>query len=267
MPLMRALTMMAAVALALAAWLVRAADAPPPPNLKPLDSEGRLAAYALVWHDEFDGDKLDIEAWKYRRGKRLLGVNLPDNVSVADGCLRLALKKEPAEGLAYTCGGVISQRLFQYGYFEARFMCPPGAGWHTSFWTDYDGGGTADDAHKQEIDICEQDSVHLDRYSAGVIDWSVEPQKDHGRQWIAKCPDLSADFHVWGCEFTPTVVRFFFDGKLTHQCDATKFPHGRASVWLTSVPALLGGTKKVDDSQLPAVAVFDWVRVYEAPGG
>ena len=31
------------------------------------------------------------------------------------------------------------------------------------------GGGDNADAHKQEIDICEQDSAQLDRYSAGVI--------------------------------------------------------------------------------------------------
>jgi beta-glucanase (GH16 family) len=48
--------------------------------------------------------------------------------------LRIALKKEDRGKLHYTAGGVISKKTFKYGYYEARFRVPPGAGWHTSFW-------------------------------------------------------------------------------------------------------------------------------------
>jgi hypothetical protein len=48
---------------------------------------------------------------------------------------------------------------------------------------------------------------------------------------------------VWGCEFTPTVVRFFFDGKLTHETDATHFKKGPQNIWLTSLSIGLGGTQ------------------------
>jgi len=51
-------------------------------------------------------------------------------------------------------------------------------------------------------------------------------------------PDFAADFHVWACEFTPQVVKFFLDGRLTHQTDATQFPHGPQSVWLQCRRAL-----------------------------
>jgi beta-glucanase (GH16 family) len=44
------------------------------------------------------------------------------------------LKKEDRGKLHYTAGGVISKKTFKYGYYEARFRVPPGAGWHTSFW-------------------------------------------------------------------------------------------------------------------------------------
>jgi hypothetical protein len=78
-----------------------------------------------------------------------------------------------------------------------------------------------------------------------------------------KTPDLSADFHVWGCEFTPETIKYFFDSKVVQTVDATKFPHGDLHIWLTTIASHLGSTKKVDDSQLPAAAEYDYVRFYE----
>ena len=78
-----------------------------------------------------------------------------------------------------------------------------------------------------------------------------------------KTPDLSAAFHVWGCEFTATELRHYFDGKLVHAIDATKLQHGDGNVWLTMIAAGLGGTKSVDEAHLPAFAEFDYVRVFE----
>lgn len=254
-------------------------------DLRPLSADGSLAGYRLVWHDEFDGESVNTNEWHFRTGERLLSFQKAGNVSVSDGAMHLALKKEDQGKLHYTAGGLISRRTFTHGYFEARFRCPKGAGWHTSFWTmfyeppksasvDYaatiasKGAGSAR-ARTQEIDICEQDSVNNRSYSAGVIDWSGQHGKkseNFGRVYYRdNVPDFAADFHVWGCEFTPEVVRFFLDGKLTHQTDAKKFPHGEQNVWLTSVAALWGNPKKperVDDTALPATADFDWVRVY-----
>ncbi len=68
--------------------------------------------------------------------------------------------------------------------------------------------------------------------------------------------------HVWGCEFTPQRIDYYFDGRLVQSLDATIIPHGPQNIWLTSVAAPLGGTKAVDDSQLPAVAEFDYVRYF-----
>ena len=78
-------------------------------------------------------------------------------------------------------------------------------------------------------------------------------------------PDLAANFHVFGCEFTPETVKYFFDGKLVQTVDATKFPHSEQNIWLTVIATSLGRTKAVDDTKLPAAAEFDYVRFYEKP--
>lgn len=252
---------------ALGRWSVMAASSPataPSDLVHPLCEDGSLDGYKLTFSDDFDGDALDTNTWVYRTDRKALSTQLPENVSVSGGFLHLALKKQDVGKSHYTGGGIISKKEFSYGYYECRFKIPPGRGWHTSFWTmQHDGsGGTGPHGADQEIDICEQDSGSQKKYSAGVIAWGNKGA-GHGRKYLHEDEDLSEDFHVWGAEFTPTVVRFYFDGKMTHETDATKFKQGPQNIWLTSIAYPSGVS--VDDSKLPSEGVFDWVRFYEKP--
>ena len=221
-----------------------------------------VAGYQLDWADEFDGPTLDLDKWYYRTDSKMWSTQLPENVSVSDGKLKIALRKQTAGGKDYTGGGIISKRLFQYGYYEASFKVPPASGWHTSFWAmkDVAHGATAP-SKAQEIDFCEQDSVKLTNYSAGVIAWG-DNEKWFGRQYV-QTPNLHEGFHVWACEFTPLEVKFFFDGKLTHKVAATGFKQGPQNIWLTCIACNYGGTKSVADDALPATAEFEYVRFFE----
>jgi beta-glucanase (GH16 family) len=222
------------------------------------------AGYKLAWSDEFDGQKLDAGKWVYRTDSKMWSTQLPANVSIADGKLRLAVKKEDAGDKHYTGAGVISKQAFKYGYYEAKFKVPPGAGWHTSFWMmKHNGkGGTGPDATRLELDVCENDSVNPNGYGVNLHLWNPKPHKTFGGKHV-KTPDLSKDFHVWGCEFTPEAVKYYFDGKEVQSIDATKFPHGDHHIWLTTIATSLGKTKAVDDTKLPSAAEYDYVRFYE----
>ena len=219
--------------------------------------------HTLTWSDEFDGEKLDTTKWVYRTDSKHWSTQNPTNVTVSNGILSLGVKKETLRGKQYTGSGIISKQLFKYGYYEARFRVPPGAGWHTSFWLmKYDSeGGAGTEGARQEIDICEQDSVNLHEYTLNLHDWEAK-HKSYGYKRV-KTDDLSTSFHVWGCEFTANSVRYYFDGNLVQELDATKLNHGQHNIWLTTIASHLGGTKAVDDSELPAVAVYDYVRFYE----
>lgn len=225
------------------------------------------AGYRLAWSDEFDGSALDTNKWVYRTDSKHWSTQSPENVSVADGFLRLGVRKQSLGGKEYAGSGVISREAFKYGYYEARFRVPPGAGWHTSFWMQkHDGaGGTRPKAAVQELDVCENDSVNLRRYGVNIHCWNPEPHASFGGKSVAT-PDLAAEFHVFGCEFTPAKVKFYFDGELVQSADATQFPHGEQNIWLTTIASQLGGTKAVDDSLLPSAAVYDWVRYYKPDG-
>lgn len=220
--------------------------------------------YRLAWADEFDGVRLDESRWLYRTGERFWSTQLPANVSVRDGFLWLACRKEKTAKSDYTAGGVISRRVFRYGYYEARFKVPPTAGWHTSFWMMHhpQADPRAHVGSRQEIDVCENDSVNLLRYGANLHEWS--PTHIGRGHRVIPTPDEAADFHVWGCEFTPERITYYFDGRIVLVNDATTIPdHGDMSIWLTTIASPLGGTRAVDESRLPVYAVYDYVRFYE----
>ncbi len=54
--------------------------------------------YRLTWHDEFNGSTLNKSEWNLRTGERFASMNKAENVNVAAGMLRIALKKEKAGG-------------------------------------------------------------------------------------------------------------------------------------------------------------------------
>ena len=114
----------------------------------------------------------------------------------------------------------------------------------------------------QELDVCENDSIKLTSYGVNGHRWNPPPHVSMGGKSV-KTPDLSADFHVFGCEFTPETVKYFFDDKLVQTVVATNFTHGDQNIWLTTIASQLGGTKAVDDTKLPAAAQYDYVRFYE----
>ena len=220
--------------------------------------------YSLVWSDEFNDGKLDTNKWVFRTDSKMWSTQLPKNVSVRDGKLLLAVKKEDAGDKHYTGAGVISKQAFKYGYYESRFKVPPGAGWHTSFWMmkHHGTGGTGPAASAQELDVCENDSVNLMNYGVNVHKWNPPPHISQGHKSV-KTPNLAADFHTFGCEFTPETVKYYFEGKLVQTVAVTNFAHSDQHIWLTTIASNLGKTKAVDDTKLPAAAEYDYVRFYE----
>ncbi len=218
--------------------------------------------WRLAFSDEFNAPFVDTAKWNFRTGPRFWSEQRPGNVVQGDGMMRIELRKEKAAGgtLDYTAGGLISKQTFQYGYYEARLKMPKGRGWHTSFWMMQNGPKSGRDDRYQEIDVVEQDSIDATAYSAN---WhSYKPHTSFGVKRITT-PDLSAEFHIYGADFTPNGVRFYFDGQLVHTIDSAAMPHNPQHIWLTSIAASLHRTMSVDDAVLPEVALFDWVRYYQ----
>ncbi len=220
------------------------------------------AGYKLAWSDDFNGKSLDSKKWEYRHDSKLLSTQTPNNVSVKDGMLVIALRKEEKDGKPYTGGGIISRKVFQYGYYEARLKIATGNGWHSSFWMmRYNGKDTFGDQRTVELDIIENQSNSLFSYGLNTHRWTP-PHIAVGHKDV-ETPDLSKDFHTFGCEYAPNVVRYFFDGKLVETVDWTGQPQGDGNIWLASIAEALGPNHNVDDSALPGAMYVDWVRFYK----
>jgi beta-glucanase (GH16 family) len=229
--------------------------------------------YRLVFSDEFNGNKIDTGKWNFRLVDKMLSALERENVSVKNGNLEIALRKESVAGKKYTAGGIISRQTFVYGYYEARFKTPPAEGWHTAFWA-----MRHNDPDKKsklpallELDFCEQDGGDPHFFSFGVINQSRYHQKKNRQSWnagrwvVEDAPDTSAGFHVWSCEFTPETTRFYFDGKLTKELSSAGFPHDEMSVWMSVIASTLKGDRWVDESKLPTAVFCDYIRVYQHP--
>ena len=226
-----------------------------------------LPDYTLAWGDEFNGDSLDQNKWGFRTDSKHLSTQKPENVSVKNGKMCLTLKKETAGGKQYTGGGVVSKATFKYGYYEARLKVTPVAGWHTAFWLmKHDGSGSTD-SHEaaQGLDVFENNSINPLAYMVCVRKYNPDPPEVFGFSTLT-APDLSADFHVVGCEFTPQAVKFFLDGEVVGNVDATRFPHGEQNVWVSSIASHMGGATAVEDARLPAVVECDYVRFFRKSG-
>lgn len=226
-----------------------------------------VPGYELAWSDEFDGTTpdgigLDESEWYYREGEKAVCSNNPDNVTVSDGLLHIALKREDRNGKQYTCGGVISKRTFGYGYYETRAQLWGDQGFHSALWTtglsdyipdtpEYKGPNN----RTNEIDGFEVDSHDPSRFTQ-VSHWYVPHHVGNpGRLYHG--PDSSDGYHTYGFEWTPTEVRYYIDGKLT-QVLPKDGPHGLQNVWLTT----LGYTAPVDETNLPGETTWEYFRYY-----
>jgi beta-glucanase (GH16 family) len=192
----------------------------------------------------------------------MLSAQLPENVSVRDGKLVIALQKsESGAKSPYTGGGVISRNAFRYGFYEARLKIEAGSGWHSSFWMmGYNGADTRGNKTTLELDAIENKSKSMFHYRVNTHRWQGTHQAMGGKS--VETPNLSKDFHTFGCEYQPDVVRYFFDDKLVTEVDLHGQPQGDMNIWLTSIAEAMGSTNGVDDSVLPGRMLVDWVRFY-----
>ncbi|NQU43485.1 family 16 glycosylhydrolase [bacterium] len=199
--------------------------------------------FALAFEDNFEGDAVNMDDWFYRTGMRWESESVPEAISVSDGMMRIRLDEVDGK---QKVGGIISNHLWGYGYYETRAKLWKGRGWHASFWNMGLGPNQIN-----EIDCFE--SVAPDGF-ASTLHWH---QPRHRQQPVASPKTNVADeFHTYGWEWTPTVVRFFLDGEMTAESNYPG-PHGLQNVWLTCVAHPNATT---DD--LPGEILYDYFRYY-----
>jgi beta-glucanase (GH16 family) len=251
----------------------------------------------MVWSDEFDGDTLNLANWDIqegdgsevgldRWGNNELQWYTPDNLTVADGVLKITAEQEElVPGYPYTSGRIRTAKKFDFtfGRIEARVQAAPGQGLWSAFWllsTDLPYGNWAASG---EIDIMEVVNAATDaERSFGTAHYGFAwPLAQQTQGPAIPVEDPSGDFHVYAVEWSGNEIRWYVDGinYQTAEADAwynyyyadqqtgyvqgespAPFDHDYHILLNLAVGGNLPGAPA--DGVAPADMVIDYVRVY-----
>lgn len=240
--------------------------------------------YTLVWHDEFDGDRLNADDWTHEvkpsgwvNNELQNYVNSPVDgrpvTEVSDGSLKINCFKA-ANGKIYS-GRIYANvsKGWKYGVFEARIKLPKGRGTWPAFWMmpANNNFSTTPWPVCGEIDIMEEVGYHPDYTSSSIhceaYNHTIGTQKTAERHTAG----AEGDFHIYRLEWTEDYIRTYVDGDLLLSFANDKA--GKVATWPFNKPFYIilnlawggtwGGNQGTDESKLPATLEVDYVRVFQ----
>ena len=235
--------------------------------------------YSLVWHDEFEGTKVDTQNWKFENWapgyvnnelqRYVAGGVLNGNYTayIEDGVLMIKAMKVD--------GQVISARMntrksWKYGYMEARINLPSGKGTWPAFWM-MPNDQSAGWPKCGEIDIMEEVGYHPNYTSSSIHTQSYNHTINTQKTKEVYTKNAEGEFHVYALEWTPDEIKSYVDGKqfFSFKNDGT----GNVNTWPFDKTFYItlnlawggswGGAQGVNEAALPAIMQVDYVRVFQ----
>ena len=250
---------------------------------------------AVVWSDEFDDPKIDTDTWTwdvashgFGNGQMEYATSRGTNSFIENGSLVLQAIREDYFGQSFTSSRLNTQGrfAFKYGTIEARIKLPDTAnGLWPAFWmlgNNFPGIVWPDAG---EIDILESGSAagiangtQNELINCAIHYSDAADEYEYQADWIKSSDlglsnDLSADYHQYKLEWTPTELKFSLDGNLwaTYDITAANFDEFRQPCWVI-LNIAVGGFNYVENTDPAAVTALptagstakmyvDWVRV------
>lgn len=201
-------------------------DSPVTPRGQELD----LTGYNLVFCDEFDGDTLDMEAWRHRGvGSRRGGFNAASQAKLENGNLVLTGEylTDGEYGEGWYTGAIALNKYYNKGYFEIRCKCNPGVDFWSAFWIQalkgpYDHYYSQGGVNGAEIDIFEAMDYKEKKedYRNAVTSTIHCNGVDDDIENIDSCclgsfkvgNDIYNEFNTYGLEWTEDEYIFYING-------------------------------------------------------
>ena len=247
----------------------------------------RDGGWKLVWHDEFNGRRLDTKKWNVLTREQSkhgeLQYYLPDEVFVENGSLHLRSRERNFGAQHYTSGRVYTKDKFApvYGRFEIRSRLPAGKGLWPAFWlypqnrdwpmeylmAEAVAAGKERLIPEQRPWYSEIDIMEYLGHETSVIYGTLHyhtfdgQKKSSSGKWKGGI-DLSKDFHVYALEWEPSEMRWFLDGQMYHST-TNGIPHTPHYLILNTA---VGGKWPGDPDSttvFPQDHAIDYVRVFQ----
>lgn len=218
--------------------------------------------WKLIWHDEFDGQKLDEAKWIIPPdAPRRDGWWMQKAVTLDDkGHLVIHTLKE---GDRYIDGCVETRGKFQhtFGYFVARIQLQKQQGHWSAFWLMGPGVGKVGNEGRDgtEIDIMEK--PWLDDRVHHALHWDGYGKAHKHAHRDTNVPGVMKGFHTFGLLWTPDEYRFYIDGKETWCTKAGSVCKVPLYIILSDEVGKWGGD--ISKANLPDCFLVDYVRVYD----
>ena len=222
--------------------------------------------WVLMFNDEFNGTEMDWSVWRSDASApgHILSSRWPENIEVRDGSVHLLIKKESKGGKFWTAGSAwVRPEVFAqtYGYWEARYKYAAASGINNSFWTyvphSHNIHMNPDEKTHFELDVNE--GHYPNEIAMNYHTWVTGERLQHGGSYKSQY-DLSADYHTYALEWTPTELKYYHDGKLIRtqenfNAHQLQFPYISSAVinWAGQVTSQADGTAQI----------IDYVRVWQ----
>lgn len=213
----------------------------------------------LVWSEDFDNSTEFDEHWNSENSSpsHILSSRWRENVSIENGQMFLHNRKESKGGKEWTSGSVTYKKSVGYGYLECRMKISAAPGINNSFWL-YN--WSREHHHSFEIDIVEAQYPSIIRTNIHDNGYKDNKNKSQSSKKIENNLNLSEDFHVYGLEWTPKQLKYYFDGRLV-RVEENKVCKSTAKLVLGS--AVLNWAGTVTDSIDGTEMVVDYVRYFK----
>ena len=253
----------------------------------------------ITWNyfdgDEFNGDKVDTDKWKYWYGwSRSLYGNKErqyytegENHIVSNGVLNLTAIKKPITAkmvdwlkdndsikngknfyslnkttFEYRAGMIETKKLYKFGFFECRLKIPKEKGYWPAFWLH--GGDPNEEIDMMECKSERPNQIHIDTHCPNrcdLINYFFQKRSYGG--WAKTKQDFTKDYAIIACDWDENQVRFYLNG----ECIGISNVKFNVEKYLTlniAVPSDDGpfnpGPNKNDTTQ--AVFEIDYVRTW-----
>lgn len=204
--------------------------------------------YTLFWHDEFNGESLNMGNWSYQLGtKDHYGESVgadnwgnnelqsykENNVKLEDGLLVITAQKENprVDGKAFTSGRITSRGKFTtlYGYVEARIKLPAISGMWPAFWmlpqpssTDKTGNVYGGWAANGELDIMEARGRIPTEIDTTLHFGGKYPQNTYKSKKAYLDTPIS-EWHTYAVDWRKEYIAWIVDGKETFRMSYTQW--------------------------------------------